>query len=113
MAADRLVLSCNRQRAAPPRALERHMLQHMGDAVDLGRLVARAGIDPDPDRHGLDLRHRLGNHAQAVGQRADAPGHAGPRVFPMKLRTAAMSLGSMVWRSRSEEPTSELHSLMR
>ena len=60
-----------RARRALLRALERHVLEHVGDAVDLGRLVARADVDPDADARGLDVRHGLGRDAQAVGEGGD------------------------------------------
>jgi hypothetical protein len=46
MAADRLDLLGDGERAAPFGALERHVLEKMGDAVDLGRLMPGADIDP-------------------------------------------------------------------
>ena len=56
VAADRLDLLGDGERAAPLGALERHVLEEMRDAVDLRRLVPRADIDPEPERHG---RHRV------------------------------------------------------
>ena len=50
-------------------ALEEHVLGEVGDAADLGRLVARAGREHDEARHRLRLRHRRSEHANAVGQR--------------------------------------------
>ena len=58
MAADRLDLLGDGERRAPLGALEGHVLEQMRDAVDLGRLVARADIDPDAERHRLDRVHR-------------------------------------------------------
>ncbi len=49
-------------------ALEHHVLDEMGDAVVLGLLVARAGLDPDPDGDRADVLHLLGDHSQTVGQ---------------------------------------------
>ena len=46
VAADRLDLLGDGERRAPLGALERHVLEEMGDAVDLRRLVAGADIDP-------------------------------------------------------------------
>jgi hypothetical protein len=40
------------------------MLEQMGDAVDGGRLVARADADPHADGGGLDPRHRIGGDDQ-------------------------------------------------
>src|SRR3546814_3645667 len=87
----------------------------MRDAVDLRRLVARAGADPDADRDGLDARHMLGHDPEAVAERRDRdlrPGHAAPSSAILSRRnswTRRRSLGS----TRSEEHTSELQSLMR
>ena len=53
---------------APLGALEGHVLEEMGDAVDLGRLVPRADIDPDAERGGLDRVHAVGGDAEAVRQ---------------------------------------------
>ena len=51
-------------------ALEKQMLDEMGDAV-LGRLlVTRAVLDPDSDCRGDHLRHRLGNNPHAICQDA-------------------------------------------
>ena len=54
MAADRLDLVGDVLRAAARRALEHHVFEQVGDAVDLGRFVARAGVDPDAAGHRLD-----------------------------------------------------------
>ncbi len=53
------------------RALEGHMLEEMRDPVLHRLLVARAGPDPDAERHRLELRHGMGHHSQAVRQRGD------------------------------------------
>ncbi len=55
-------------RAAALRSLERHMLEEMGDAMLDLRLAAAAGADPDAERHGLDLRHGVADHGQAIGK---------------------------------------------
>ena len=77
-------------------ALERHVLEHVGDAVDLGRLVARADVDPDAERGGLQARHVLADDAQAVGEGGDLDGvaHAAPNVSRTAASTAARSLSS-------------------
>ena len=41
------------------RALERHVLQHMGHAVQFLGLVARAAADPDAERRRFHLGHRI------------------------------------------------------
>ena len=72
-------------------ALERHVLEQVGDAVDLGRLVARADIDPDAERGGLQAGHVLADDAQAVGEGGDLDGvaHAAPNVSRTAASTAA------------------------
>ncbi len=57
------------RRRAPLGALEEHVLGEVGDAADLGRLVARAGREHDEARDRLRLRHRRREHANAVRQR--------------------------------------------
>src|SRR5205807_4181562 len=57
------------------RALEDQVLDEVGDAPALRRLVARPRVDPDADRDRADLFHPLGDDADPVGQ------HALPVVF--------------------------------
>ena len=98
------------------RALERHVLDEVREAVLVGALVARARSDPDAERRGRDVRHRLGGDGEAVGEARDVgsadrrsremPVHAAaPRMARarsrMKLSTAAWSFGSTVKRSRA------------
>ncbi len=59
-------VTCGR---APLGALEEHVLGEVGDAADVGRLVARACREHDEARHRLRLRHRRCEHANAIGQR--------------------------------------------
>src|SRR5262249_53343489 len=49
-------------------ALEGHVLQQMGDALLGGGLVARTDAHPDAHRHGLQVRHAVGDDAHAVRQ---------------------------------------------
>ena len=89
-AADALDLLGDGARAAGRGALERHVLEQVGDAVDLGGLVAGADVDPDADRRGLEVRHGLADDAQAVVERGEAVeivGHAGPKVSRMAVAT--------------------------
>ena len=51
-------------------ALEQQMLDEMRGAVFGRLLVARAVLDPDANRRGNDLRHRLGENAHAVSDNA-------------------------------------------
>ena len=46
--------------------LERHVLKHVRDAVLLIRLVAGAGLHPDPERHAVDLVEMLRCDGQSV-----------------------------------------------
>ncbi len=85
-------------RRAPRRALERHVLEHVGNAVDLGRFVARAGADPDADRGGFDLLHAVGRDGDAVGESRDLNRiHAGLLVCAsICANSARLSLGSVM-----------------
>ena len=85
VAADRFDLLDDGERAAPLGALERHVLQEMRDAVELAPLDARASVDPDADRRGLETRHVDGGDPQAVFECCDAGfGHAAPLIlFPV------------------------------
>ena len=49
-------------------SLEEHVLGEVGDAADLRRLVAGACREHDEAGDGLRLRHRCGEHADAVGE---------------------------------------------
>ena len=60
IAADRLDLLGDLARGAPRGALERHVLEQMRDAMLVGLLVAAAGPDPDAERGGVQMRHRVG-----------------------------------------------------
>ena len=69
MAADRLDLVGDVLCAAARRALEHHVFEQVGHAVDLGRFVARAGVDPDAAGHRLDLGHGVGRDPEPAGKR--------------------------------------------
>ena len=73
-----------------------------------GALVARTGLDPDAQRHRLEMRHVVGDHVEAVGKTGDLDAHAchfsqGTCRWRMKSRTASASLGSTVKRSAAVE----------
>jgi hypothetical protein len=55
---------------APFGALEKQMLDEMGDAILDRLLVARAVLDPYSDCRGDHLRHRLGDNPHAICQDA-------------------------------------------
>ena len=80
MAADRLDLLGDRAGAAPLGALEGHVLEEMRDAVDLGRLVAGADIDPDAERDGVDGVDAVGGDPQAVRQGGERGRSCRPRL---------------------------------
>ncbi len=85
IAADGVHLAGDLLRGAGGGALEYHVLDEVGDAVDLGGLVAGAGTEPDAHRDRAQVRHGLGEDEQAI--REDRPadvagllrggGHAG------------------------------------
>ena len=68
VAAHRLDLLGDLARGAARRALEGHVLEEMRDAVLVG---VRSGCrnDPDAERSGLQMRHRVGDHDQDPGRR--------------------------------------------
>src|ERR1017187_2619571 len=53
-------------------AFEDHVLDEVGDAIQVERLVAGAGGDPDAHGDGTDLGDRLGENEQAVAQASPA-----------------------------------------
>ena len=58
---DRFDLFCDRARAAPLRAFERHVFEHVRHAHEVANLIARTGVHPHTERRTLELRHRVGN----------------------------------------------------
>jgi len=95
VAADRLDLLGDLAGGAPRRALERHVLEQMRDAVLVTMLVAAARSDPHPERGGLQMRHLVGDDHEPGRQLGDFHGHAAApscaaRLAPaMKCSTAA------------------------
>src|ERR1035441_7440031 len=55
-------------RATRLRALEEHVLNEVGQAILLLRLTSRSGVDPEPNRHGSDMRHPFCNDTETVGK---------------------------------------------
>src|ERR1700722_1144314 len=53
-------------------AFEDHVLDKMGDAIGLRRLVARTGFEPDADRGRADVLHLLGDNSQTVRENLTA-----------------------------------------
>jgi len=76
IAADRLDLLGDLLRAAPRRALERHVFEQMGNAVLVGQFVAAAGAHPHAERCGLQMRHVVGDDGQTGRQAGDVDAHA-------------------------------------
>ena len=68
IAADILDRFAQFARRAPAGALEHHMLEQMGEAVDPRRLVARAGIGVEADGDGFETRHRPAGDLEAAGE---------------------------------------------
>ncbi len=64
-------------------ALEDQVLDQVGNPAALGRLVPGARVHPDPDGDRPDVRHPLGDHADAVGE------DALPVLFGHRLPSAA------------------------
>ncbi len=95
IAADRLDLLGDLAGRTPPRALERHVLEKMRNAVLVMKLVAAAGSDPYAERCRLQMRHGIGHHADAGFQgrhfntHAAAPSCAARLVWRTKRSTAA------------------------
>ena len=87
VAADRLDLLGDLPRGAPRRALERHVLEQMRDAVLVGVLVAAAGADPHAERGALQMRHGVGDDHQAGRQPCYVHAHA---ATPCAARLAAV-----------------------
>ncbi len=107
VAADRLDLLGDGAGAAPLGALERHVLEEMGGAVDLRHLVPGADIDPEAERGRVHRIDPVGDDPEPVRERCELRRHAAPRFGCVrrawartKRATAPTSLGKMVIRSR-------------
>ena len=68
VAADRIDLAGDGFGGAGLGSLEDHVLDEVGDAVEFGIFVARAGLQPDADRDRANVGHLLGDNGQAVRQ---------------------------------------------
>ncbi len=55
-------------RAAPSCSLERNVFQKVRDAALMRLLVTGPGLDPNAQRHRLEMRQRLGQDVYAVGK---------------------------------------------
>src|SRR5690606_19172488 len=77
-------------------ALERHMLQEVGQSVALGRLEAGAGAEKDPNGGGAQTGHRVQDNANAVSERDNFACLCHPAcatMASMRLRTKSASIG--------------------
>jgi hypothetical protein len=68
LAADRLDLLGDVERASRGRSLEGHVLEKMSVAMLTRFLAAGPGAHPDAERYGFDLSHRVADHGQAIGK---------------------------------------------
>ena len=91
VAADRLDLLGDLARACAACALECHVLEQMRDAVLVRPLVTAAGADPDAERGGLQMRHRVGHDHEAGGKTRDFDAHAA-------APSCAARLTGRIWR---------------
>ncbi len=94
VAADRLDLLRDLPRGAALRALERHVLEKMRDAVFLLLLVAAAGADPDAERGGLEMRHGVGHHRETGRKTGQFDTHA---AAPPRAARLAASTKRSIW----------------
>jgi hypothetical protein len=101
VAADGIDLAGNLLGSAVLGAFEDHVLDKMGDAVDLRRLVAGTGLEPNADGGGADVLHLLGDDGEAVGQHltpniADFFCHINARVeLPQRYATILTHLAGL------------------
>ena len=85
VAADRLDLLDDLARGAPRRALERHVLEQVRDAMLVRLLVAAADAGPDAERGGLEMGHVVGDDGQAGGKLGDFDAHPATPCFAARL----------------------------
>ena len=74
-------------------ALEDHVLDKVGDAVALGRLIPRSTGNPDTHGKAVHVRHPLGKDEHAVGQNGTAD-IAGGRAYGSAFRAERFNRGS-------------------
>src|SRR5690348_10280913 len=67
-AADAIDFASDVLGSAAIRALEHHMLNEMGNAVEVLRLATRAAADPDSNGNGAHMGHRVRHDNQTVGE---------------------------------------------
>ena len=68
IAADGVDFAGDALRGARLGPLENHVLDEVGDAVQLGHFVTRTGAHPDPHSDGADVLHALGEHDEPAGE---------------------------------------------
>ena len=59
----------------PPRALEGHMFQQVGETLLVDSLVTRSGADPNADGGRLEVRHPIRDDAQSRREGGDLQAH--------------------------------------
>ena len=71
-------------RRAPCRSLERHVLEHVGDAVRVLGFVARACANPHAHRCRLQMGHLVGDDSQTILK----PGNGRGQSLDLSVRVA-------------------------
>ena len=92
VAADRLDLFGDLACGTPRRSLERHVLEQVRNPMLVRPLVAAARTDPDAQRCGLQMRHRVGHDDKAGRKTRDFDAHAA-------APSCAARLTERMWRS--------------
>jgi hypothetical protein len=92
LAADILDLLGDVAGASPGRALERHVLEKMGDPVLVFRLVAGTRLDPDAEGDALQMGHGLGYYRQPGCE----PGHLYIHRLSFRRRRHSLACSGMV-----------------
>ncbi len=110
VAADRVHLLGDRFGGAPPGALEQQVLHEMGHAVQFRGFAARAGLDPDPQGNGTDMRHALGENREPIVQHVLIDILHGVRV--PRVRTGLLRK-TRLWRRQWENGSSRAGDRLR
>ncbi len=92
IAAHRFDLLRDLARATPRGSLERHVLEEMRNAVLVRPFVPASDADPDAERSGLQMRHRVRHHDETRGKARDLDTHAA-------APSCAARLVERMWRS--------------
>src|SRR5204863_934928 len=84
-------------RGAALRAFEDHVLHEMGEAIFLRNFAARTVANPDADGDGTDVRHRLGDNDETVGE------HVALDVANLRSHEGIVTHAEGKWRAASEK----------